>query len=372
MSTDLNERALPVAHGVAEWVPSPFLHLGADRIYNPLTDTTLFENQPGYAVLVSMLSGRPCAQPSQEDLESIARSGWLVREGADASRSYRLKYVSLETSTACNQACYFCPVSIAPREDAMMSDELFERIIENLGNFRDTMEGVFLQSYNEPTVDRRFIDHCRRLFAAKIPIGLLTNGSGLTPAKVDILVDEGPLRFLSVNMSTLDRERYREERGADHLEVVLRNLESMKTRRVATEMKIVVLGTGDARHKSDFAAIRERFAGSSFAVESYEVMDRAGYLEIGLRPVAPNQRLRGCENVGSRPLQHLHVTPQGKCVFCCEDYDEKYVVGDLTTQTIEEVLGGPELALLRKWSYDLETAPEDFICRRCIFARTKG
>ena len=83
----------------------------------------------------------------------------------------------------------------------------------------------------------------------------------------------------------------------------------------------------------------------------------------------PHARLCGCDNVGSRPLEHLHITPYGKCVFCCEDYDENYVVGDLTAQTVGEVLGGPEIAQLRRWTYGQEDAPDDFICRRCIFAR---
>ncbi|HVR99359.1 MAG TPA: SPASM domain-containing protein, partial [Thermoanaerobaculia bacterium] len=74
------------------------------------------------------------------------------------------------------------------------------------------------------------------------------------------------------------------------------------------------------------------------------------------------------ENVGSRPLQHLHITPQGKCVLCCEDYDEYHVVGDLTVSSVDEVLRGPELARMRRMIYGLEEAPPNFICRNCVFA----
>ena len=55
-------------------------------------------------------------------------------------------------------------------------------------------------------------------------------------------------------------------------------------------------------------------------------------------------------------------------VFCCEDYDEVHVVGDLTLATIEEVLSGPEIAKLRRWTYGIEEAPTDFMCRNCVFA----
>ena len=100
-------------------------------------------------------------------------------------------------------------------------------------------------------------------------------------------------------------------------------------------------------------------------------MDRAGHLEEGIRPKRPHRHLRGCSQIGSRPLQWLHVTPQGICVLCCEDYSERYVVGDLQRETVDEVLAGLRLAQLRRWVYGLEEAPDDFICRRCIFARTR-
>ena len=66
---------------------------------------------------------------------------------------------------------------------------------------------------------------------------------------------------------------------------------------------------------------------------------------------------------------NIHITPRGQCVLCCEDYDEKYVVGDLNESTIAEVLEGDEIAKLRRWVYGIEEAPEDFMCRDCVFAR---
>jgi hypothetical protein len=341
---------------------NPFLHVDADRIYNPLTDRAIVKGEVAFATLKRIIDGGAIDESLEED-------GWLVR--GDVSRSHRLKIVSLETMTACNQKCYFCPVSIAPREDYDMPVALFEGIVNQLTAYRDTLESVFLQSYNEPTLDRRFVDFCRTLFKAGLPVAVLSNGSGLTPAKVDTLIEEGPLHYICINLSTLDRERYTKDRGEDHLGVVLRNLDYVKSRPLAQVMKIVVLGTGDDIHDADFEAISKRFAGSRFTVERHVVMDRAGWLEVGIKPDAPKRHLAGCDNVGSRPLQHLHITPRGQCVLCCEDYDEKYVVGDLTRNTVSEVLEGTELRTMRNWVYGIEEAPDDFMCRDCVFARTK-
>src|SRR4029453_4192482 len=110
---------------------------------------------------------------------------------------FALRYVSLEAHTDCNQACYFCPVSISPRPSQAMPADLYERIVAQLGEYRQTIETVFMISYNEPTTDRHFLDHVRTLKAHGLPPAVLTNGSGLTPATVDALMAMGGLRFLS-------------------------------------------------------------------------------------------------------------------------------------------------------------------------------
>jgi hypothetical protein len=368
-----NDPIVSVAPIAAQrWVVNPFLHVGEDRLYNPLTDKTLLREEAGYAGLRAACSGlAPVEQLVSEESRLLAENGWLVPGDSAPERSFRLKYVSLEAHTVCNQSCYFCPVSIAPRESYFMPTETYERIVTELSEYRSTIEAVFMINYNEPTADRRFVDQVRTIRAAGLPPGVLTNGSGLTPDRIDALVELGGLRFLSINISTLDRERYARDRGVDQVDLILRNLDHAKDKRVAEQMDIIVLGTGNDDHKNDFEAIKKRFAGSRFDVKSFEIMDRAGYLQIGLRPATSDRNLCGCDNVGSRPFQHIHITPRGNCVLCCEDYDEKYVVGDLTTESVTEVLTGPKLALMRRWIYGIEESPRDFICRNCVFALTR-
>lgn len=344
-------------------VANPYLHVDAERVYNPLTDRALVPGDAAYAHF------RAFEREGIAD-DVLSRDGWIVPPQDDLSRRHHLKIVSLETMTTCNQKCYFCPVSIAPREDFAMPDALFHRIVNELTGY-PTIESVFLQSYNEPTLDRRFVDQCRTIIEAGLPVAVLSNGSGLTPAKTDALIAMGGLRYLCINLSTLDRERYETTRGADHLAAVLRNLDYLQDKPIAAQMNIVVLGTGDETHARDFESIRDRFAGTRFHIEQHTVMDRAGWLDVGLKPSDRARRLGGCDNVGSRPIQHLHITPHGKCVLCCEDYDEKYVVGDLTESSIADVLAGDELAKMRRWVYGVEDAPDDFMCRDCVFARRR-
>ena len=367
---DPSLKLAPAPGPAARLVPSPFLHVEEGRVVNPLTEEILAAGDPSYAALLALRSHG--AAPDAEAAKTLLRGLWAVPEATDLSRRFRLKVVSLEAHSVCNQACYFCPVSVDPRKPYYMPTEMYERIVAELSAFRDTIDGVCMINYNEPTADRRFVQQVAAIRNAGLPPAVLTNGSGLTPDRVDAILALGGLRYLSINLSTLDREEYARDRGVDQLDLVLRNMEYAQDKPLAREMDIVVLGQKDEAHRRAHAAVEARFAGTLFRVKPFEIMDRAGYLPVGQRPDRPHVRLRGCDNLGSRPLQHLHVTPQGKCVLCCEDYDEKYVVGDLARQSVREVLEGDELARLRRWSYGVEEAPADFICRKCVFARTDG
>ncbi len=342
-------------------IANPYLHYASDRIYNPLNDRALTSADGAWAAMRQFLDGGPAD-------ETLVREEWIVDRDRDLSARSLLKIVSLETMTTCNQKCYFCPVSIAPREDESMTETMFASIVDQLTAYRPMLEGVFLQSYNEPTLDRRFVDHCRALFAAGLPVAVLSNGSGLTAAKADALLSAGTLRYLCINLSTLDRERYKHDRGEDHLDLVLRNLDHIRDKPIAEQMRIVVLGELNDAHHADYAAIRERFAGSRFEIELARVQDRAGWLDVGMKTMTPKRKLAGCDLLGSRPIQHLHITPRGACILCCQDYDENYVVGDLATSSVAEVLAGEEMAKMRRWTYGVEEAPDDFICRRCVWA----
>lgn len=370
MSTSSEPGPAPATPGRSAMpVVNPFLHADQGRIYDPLSDRAVPQDDPLHPVLAALRAGTLAPASLDDALRSrLEREGWLLPADRDPARLFRLKVVSLETHTICNQACYFCPVAYEPRAAEFMPTELFDRIVGELSAFRETIGGVLLMNYNEPTVDRRFVSQVAALFDAGLPPGVLSNGSGLTPDKVDAILAKGMLRYLSINLSTLDRERYAADRGKDQLEMVLANLDYLKDKPLAIQTDMAVLGKGDAVHKADYEAIRERFAGSRFDVRYFEVMDRAGILPVGLALDVPRPRLRGCENVGSRPLQHLHITPQGRCVLCCEDYGENHVVGDLRTQSVAEVLVGDGLARYRRWIYGLEEAPADFMCRKCIFS----
>jgi len=88
--------------------PNPFLHIGADRVYDPLTDRTLLAGEPGYAALRAVLAGALTVEGiAGAERQALIRQGCLLAADPGIAQRHLLKYVSLEAHTVCNQACYF-------------------------------------------------------------------------------------------------------------------------------------------------------------------------------------------------------------------------------------------------------------------------
>lgn len=345
---------------------SPYLHERGSVIYNPISGESLPRDGEEYRALSLVRSGM-AAQVEPGILEHLRAARFLIEDLDSETRRSHLLFVSLETCTTCNHRCPFCPVSIDPREREVMSQELFESIADQVVAIGGKDVVVFLSNYNEPTIDPLFEERCLALFARGLPVSLLTNASHFGAERADRLSRAGRFRYIGINLPTLDPDRYEKMHGTRDLARVLGNIDALAARQIAEETAIVVLGDNDAAHRRDVEEIRARFSPLGWEVKSFRIRSRPASGTFVPEP-PPVKELRGCELMGSRPFEHLHVTATAKAVLCCQDYYEKLVVGDLKTQTVAEILGGDVMARLRRWTYGVEPAPDDFLCRRCEFA----
>jgi hypothetical protein len=248
-----------------------------------------------------------------------------------------------------------------------MSQELFESILDQVVEVGGKKTVVFLSNYNEPTIDPLFEERVHALFARGLPVSLLTNASNLGRDRAARLSARGRFRYVGINLPTLDPERYERLHGTRDLARVLANIDALPASDLSAESAIVVLGDEDEAHRRDVEEIRARFEPRGWKVRPFKIRSRPASGTFVPEPPA-KKKLRGCEQMGSRPFEHLHVTATAKAVLCCQDYYEKLTIGDLKTQTVAQILGGETMARLRRWTYGVEEAPEDFLCRRCEFA----
>ncbi len=345
---------------------SPYLHNRGRVIYNPVTGASIRKDGEEYRALSRIREGLP-ADTGPVVLEHLRAARFLIEDLDTETRRSHLLFLSLETCTSCNHRCPFCPVSVDPREREVMSQELFESIVDQTVAAGGKDVVVFLSNYNEPTIDPLFEERCRALFDRGLAVSILTNASHFGPERARRLEEAGRFRYIGINLPTLDPERYEKLHGTRDLARVIANIEAMRARELTREAAIVVLGEEDERHLQDAAAIRKKFEPLGWQVKPFRIRSRPASGTFVPEPPA-KKTLKGCELMGSRPFEHLHVTATAKAVLCCQDYYEKLTIGDLKTQSVAEVLGGDVMARLRRWTYGVEEAPADFLCRRCEFA----
>ncbi len=345
---------------------SPYLHNRGEVLYNPVTGLSIPRDGEEYRALSRIEKGLP-VEAGAAALEHLRAARFLIEDLDSETRRSHLLFLSLETCTACNHRCPFCPVSVDPREKDVMSQELFESIVDQTIEAGGKGVVVFLSNYNEPTIDPLFEERCRALFERGLPVSILTNASNLTPERGRRLETAGRFRYIGINLPTLDPDRYQRLHGTRDLARVVANIEAMRAEALSEEAAIVVLGEQDEAHRRDVGEIRKRFEPLGWQVKPFRIRSRPSSGTFVPEP-PPKKKLKGCELMGSRPFEHLHVTATARAVLCCQDYYERLVVGDLKTQTVAQVLGGDTMARLRRWTYGVEEAPPDFLCRRCEFA----
>jgi hypothetical protein len=318
MSPQREQKAATGSALVEPETVSPYLHDRGASLYNPLTGSELPKDGEAFRALSRIEQGFPAGvDPSV--LAHLRAERFLIEDAFAESRRTHLLFVSLETCTSCNHRCPFCPVSVAPRDKEVMSQELFERIVDEVSAVGGERIVVSLSNYNEPTFDPLFEDRYERLH------------------------------------------------GTRDLPRVLANMDALHARELSEETAIVCLGEEDEEHLRDVAEIRSHFEPKGWVVKPFKIRSRPDSGTYVIEP-PPLKKLGGCELMGSRPFEHLHINGTGTAVLCCQDYYEKLTVGDLNTQSVSEILGGDTMARLRRWTYGVEEAPDDFLCRRCEFA----
>lgn len=277
-----------------------------------------------------------------------------------------IRFVQIETTTVCNQRCNFCPVSNSKRPKQTMSMGILDKILNEISVF--PVEAIYLNGFNEPTYDKELVAKVERIRAAgyKKRIHLNSNGSGLEPELTDKLI-EAEVTSFSINISTVDEARYRKTRGTNDLQKVFRNLPYLliHAREKGIEVNLVILGFLDKLHLTDIRKICESFYPLPQELLICPIVNYA----CDHRTIAPNgyrQALRGCAE--NRHKQWLHCNADGQVIFCCQDYNTAYPIGDVTIQSVIEIFNGETVRKFRGWVEGDEQAPEDFLCRFCVKA----
>jgi uncharacterized Fe-S cluster-containing radical SAM superfamily protein len=270
--------------------------------------------------------------------------------------------IEIEINRHCNYRCVYCPVSSRPKPKGFMADDTYRLVLDRVKDYGATM--VTLNHYSEPTLDPRLADRVETAVDYGLGVGLSTNGSLLSRPLIRRLAALGRVR-VTVNLPSLDADSYRRLTGGGRLPRVLRNLEALYAKRVPTSLSINAPREGG---RAALKAINGRFGEMFGEAVQWASDDRAGTLNNPdfADPVVHTGRLNGCAVVQGQ----LNVSWRGELFLCCQDFDQRYVFGDLHTAGIQQIKSGLAFKRAMGWIMGLETPPADFICTRCAWTES--
>ena len=286
--------------------------------------------------------------------------------------------VAIETTNKCNATCWFCPITegskrppagaesliqlgkknqavqaaepadgedgttfnLMKRPLGYMTDEMFEKIIDDCGQF--PLRRIEPYLHGEPFMDKKILDRIAYI-NKKLPrteVHIFTNGSLLTKKTVDRL-KELRLASMVISLNTPNGDKYNAIMGLDWKKT-LANLE-----RVAAENRT-------SKKVADRFVMRMTAPKETTDLEIAQF--RALARRMGARAVIVSLHNYKGDINSERPVpkipcyfvNDLDILYDGNTALCCMDHDGDYSWGDVKQRSVLEVFNSPVAKRYRK------------------------
>lgn len=303
----------------------------------------------------------PSLDAAQNGLHELSRKTRALKAPKNMPR--HLRYINIGTTGLCNASCFSCPTGKAetahvPRVPMPM--ELFEKLIRSIVELdlvvtNQISFGLFGDSLIDPYVLER-----AKLVRSLIPDAHLvvnTNGAAYNRARHKELFQY--VSFLALHCESLETETYeklmqplRAARVFPKIEQILEDFHG----------KVLVSTPTSRLNVNQLPAIKDYFVGKGAIevvfdpISSRCAENRETFLALALNPA-----LIQCP---SEILNDLAIDCDGTILLCCQDFQRLEPVGNLSQQTLEEVLTDPRRQLMRD-RFDQGRHGEVKTCSRC-------
>jgi len=291
--------------------------------------------------------------------------GQAERKAQFLQRSGFLDYpaiVHLETITLCNAACNFCPYPTTGRKGNRMSDAMISKIIGDLSDIpRDLGFQIAPYKLSDPFLEVRLFDVMDQI-SARLPnarISLISNGSALTPDKMQMLKRFSNIAYLNISLNYCDAAEYE---SVMHLpfDRTLRRLRQLHELNAESAFGFPIRLT---RVASDGISDHQWLDWCREELPSFEpvIIPRNDWIGEAVTPESSSQ----VPNVPCHRWFDLSIISTGDVAMCCMDGDARYPKGSVETQHALDIYNQPHLRRLRETLVGRALAGDP--CSRCTY-----
>jgi molybdenum cofactor biosynthesis enzyme MoaA len=283
------------------------------------------------------------------------------------SREYK-EAISIETALSCNSRCVFCGHHNKIMTGTM-TKELYEKIIDECHEYG--IKTIYFGVYGEFLTDKFMFERIGYLRKYGMNYGFITNASLLTPEITNKLFELGGLICVNFSINGFSREVYEKTMVGLKRDSAYKNtlyFLEQKQKRQANDLAIVISAVRTKLNRRDLKNFynfwkKQKGISTIFPIELMDRMGKDYEGELGELGAMENKSnwLSPCKYV----WEAVRVYYDGRVSTCCKEDDErKFIIGDLNSQTLKEVLDGETLENLRQCHLSGERKVHP-ICGKC-------
>ena len=269
--------------------------------------------------------------------------------------------LQVQTINRCNAACTMCPypytIHLQPRE--IMGDELYTKIVEECAS-RASFKVFVPMSKNEALLDAKLEDRIaefKRLAKPHQVVELVTNGSALTPARFEKLVQSG-VDILTVSLSAHTEATYRRLMQGLSWPRIKRNLEAILASSSLSKINMFLRFILQQGNEAEYPAFRKYWRKRGLNVVGFEIGNRSGTLKgyellessksFFFRRLRKTMGQHYYKGVCPHAFSIMHVLENGEVPLCANDWENRERLGNVRHSTLSEIYNSPRMEEIRE------------------------
>lgn len=247
--------------------------------------------------------------------------------------------VDIELTNYCNLKCIFCGQQAMEREKGFISEETFQKIIDECVLFNTPVRFI---RWGEPFLHEKIIDFCKYTKSKDLLLHITNNGLVIKESDMEALIDM-EVDSLIFSFQGTTKEQYeimRNNKLYDKLKCNILKLIKMRGNKSKPFIHITSTTTNETIYEKE-----------NFVNFWGHIVDSVSIGKTNLTRV-PDNKIKSVEIVGKVKIlrkqqtikkeyipcnevyQKLSVNWDGKVTCCCGDYDNFLIVGNISEKSL--------------------------------------
>ena len=268
--------------------------------------------------------------------------------------------VMVENTNVCNANCVFCPHRIMKRKKGAMPMDLFKKIVDQCR--KEGIDYLTIYGFGEPLLDPRFeekVTLAKELGIARVTTN--TNAMYLTRERSRKIIAAG-IDEIYISFDAATKKTYRQIRPGLDFKTVEKNINDLveeKKRQGGQKPEIILSFVETETNKKETEKYLSKWKNKVDHVSISQLHNWTGAVDCG-----------GLENGRRDPCRLLWtdmvISWDGRVPLCCNDYENKIILGNIKRQTIREIWGGKKMKGVRRL-HQKGKFSELSLCKKCQY-----